>query len=73
MKGTQERQGGLVKYTEEELVAVARRENNEKRKYLVVNRLQGKHVPVSPQKRFGCSAVWQTFFFAGTQEKNCFS
>lgn len=59
MKGTQERQGGLVKYTEEELVAVARRENNEKRKYLVVNRLQGKHVPVSPQKAlrmFGCLA-----------------
>ncbi len=35
-------------YTEKQLVAVAKRENNTKRNYLVVNRLQGKHVPVSP-------------------------
>ena len=35
-------------YTESELAAVAARENNNKRKYLVVNRLQGKHIPVSP-------------------------
>ena len=33
-------------YTEKQLVAVAKRENNTKRNYLVVNRLQGKHVPV---------------------------
>lgn len=31
-----------------DLVMVAKRENNNKRKYLVVNPLQGKHVPVSP-------------------------
>jgi len=37
-------------YSESELVAVARRENNKKRKYLVVNRLQGKHIPVPPSK-----------------------
>lgn len=37
-------------YTENEIVAIARRENNNKRKYLVVNRLQGKHVPVIPSK-----------------------
>lgn len=37
-----------MSYTEQELVSVARRENNRKRSYLVVNRLQGKHVPVSP-------------------------
>lgn len=37
-------------YTENEIVAVARRENNKKRKYLVVNRLQGKHIPVIPSK-----------------------
>lgn len=37
-------------YTEQELVAIAKRENNTKRNYLVVNRLQGKHVPVSPGK-----------------------
>lgn len=37
-------------YTEEQLVRIAKRENNNKRKYLVVNRLQGKHIPVSPEK-----------------------
>lgn len=35
-------------YTESRLAAIAKRENNIKRKYLVVNRLQGKHIPVSP-------------------------
>lgn len=36
-------------YSEENLVVLAKRENNKKRKYLVVNRLQGKHIPVRPQ------------------------
>ena len=35
-------------YSESDLVKIAKRENNNKRKYLVVNPLQGKHVPVSP-------------------------
>ena len=35
-------------YTEQQLVKIAKRENNNKRSYLVVNPLQGKHVPVSP-------------------------
>ena len=35
-------------YTENDLVAAAKRENNKKRSYLLVNKLQGKHVPVSP-------------------------
>lgn len=39
-------------YTEKELAAIAKRENNTKRKYLVVNRLQGKHIPVSPKDVF---------------------
>lgn len=39
-------------YTENDLVAVAKRENNTKRKYLVVNRLQGKHIPVSGNTAF---------------------
>ena len=34
------------------LVGIAKRENNNKRKYLVVNRLQGKHVPVSAAEAF---------------------
>lgn len=33
-------------YTEDDLVRIAKRDNNTKRNYLVVNRLQGKHVPV---------------------------
>lgn len=36
------------RYTQEQLVRVAKRENNKKRGYLVVNPLQGKHVPVAP-------------------------
>lgn len=39
-------------YNETELVRVAKRQNNNKRKYLVVNRLQGKHIPVNAQKAF---------------------
>lgn len=37
-------------YTEQDLVAIAKRENNTKRSYLVVNKLQAKHVAVSPSK-----------------------
>jgi len=37
-------------YTEQDLVQIAKRENNNKRKYLVVNRLQGKHIPVKPHE-----------------------
>lgn len=34
--------------TKRDLVRIARRENNSKRNYLVVNPLQGKHMPASP-------------------------
>ncbi len=37
-------------YTEEQIVRIAKRENNNKRNYLVVNALQGKHIPVSGEK-----------------------
>lgn len=37
-------------YREENLVRIAKRENNKKRNYLVVNRLQGKHIPVKPHE-----------------------
>ncbi len=40
-------------YTEQDLVAIAKRENNKKRAYLVVDPLQGKHVPVSPKPALG--------------------
>lgn len=39
-------------YKEEDLVCIAKRENNNKRNYLVVNKLQGKHIPVNPTKSF---------------------
>ncbi|EOS24514.1 hypothetical protein C806_02025 [Lachnospiraceae bacterium 3-1] len=34
----------------EEIIGIAKRENNTKRNYLVVNKCQGKHVPVSPER-----------------------
>lgn len=37
-------------YKENDLVGIAKRENNNKRNYLVVNKLQGKHVPVDPNR-----------------------
>ena len=40
-------------YLEKDLVRTAKRENNKKRNYLVVNQLQGKHIPVKPSKAFG--------------------
>jgi adenine/guanine phosphoribosyltransferase-like PRPP-binding protein len=39
-------------YSEKDLVAVGKRENNKKRNYLVVNPLQGKHIPVRPGQAF---------------------
>ena len=37
---------------ESDVVRIAKRENNNIRKYIVVNRLQGKHIPVSPKNAF---------------------
>lgn len=37
-------------YCENDLVGIAKRENNNKRKYLVMNRLQGKHIAVNPKE-----------------------
>lgn len=36
-------------FKKEDLIKVVRRENNQKRGYLYVNPIQGKHVPVSPK------------------------
>ncbi len=36
----------MKSYTQQDMVRIAKRENNTKRSYLVVNRLQGKHIPV---------------------------
>ena len=37
-------------FAEKEVLMLAGRENNSRRSYVVVNRLQAKHVPVSPEK-----------------------
>lgn len=39
-------------YFEKDIVRIAKRENNSKRKYLVLNSFQGKHIPVVPSKAF---------------------
>lgn len=39
-------------YIEKDLIKIAKRENNNKRKYLVVNCLQAKHIPAMPDKTF---------------------
>lgn len=46
-------------YTEQDLLKIAKRDNNKKRPYLLVNPLQGKHFPVTPSKalaQFRCLA-----------------
>lgn len=40
-------------YSEKMIVRIAKRENNTKRSYLVVNRLQAKHIPTVPSEAFG--------------------
>ncbi|MDR1481507.1 MAG: phosphoribosyltransferase family protein [Synergistaceae bacterium] len=35
-------------YDEKQLVGVAKRQNNAKRPFLIVNRMQGKHTPINP-------------------------
>jgi len=39
-------------YTEKDLVRIAKRENNNKRRYLVANPLQAKHIPAAPDETF---------------------
>lgn len=45
----EKRRGQYVMFPEK-LALVAKRENNTKRNYLVVNKYQGKHIPVNPSK-----------------------
>ncbi len=42
-----------MEYTEKELLRLAKRHNNPKRAYLLVNPLQGKHIAVSPTSALG--------------------
>ena len=52
---------------ERQIVGVAKRENNKKRSYLIVNRLQAKHVPVSPKLSF------EMFEQLKNEVKDCYS
>ncbi|MBQ7528451.1 phosphoribosyltransferase domain-containing protein [bacterium] len=40
----------MTTYCEADLVCIAKRYNNSKRNYLIVNPLQAKHIPVSPER-----------------------
>ena len=35
-------------FADDDLLGIAKRDGNTKRSFLVVNRYQGKHIPVSP-------------------------
>ena len=51
-----------MEYVERDLVRIAKRENNTKRSYLVVDPLQGKHIPVVPSKAIELfSSLAETF------------
>ena len=39
-----------MKYTKQDIITIAKRDNNTKRSFLLVNPLQGKHLHVSPEK-----------------------
>lgn len=52
-----------------ELIGIAERENNTKRRYLYVNRLQAKHVPVSPHKMIDLSQALGRELYADFQKK----
>lgn len=43
----------MMKWRKEDLIRPAKRENNSKRTYLLVDPLQGKHVPADPGKALG--------------------
>ncbi len=43
----------MMKWHKEDLIRIAKRENNSKRTYVLVNPLQGKHIPADPGKALG--------------------
>lgn len=52
-------------YSETNLVRIARRENNNKRSYLVLNTLQGKHLPAPPREALRLFAALADLVKAG--------
>lgn len=42
----------MASYTQNDIISLAKRINNTRRSYLLVNPLQSKHIPVSPAKAF---------------------
>ena len=59
-----------MEYTEKDLVKIAKRENNTKRNYLVVDPLQGKHIPVVPSKALDLFAALADTSGRNTKMKN---
>lgn len=59
-----------MEYTEKDLVKIAKRENNTKRNYLVVDPLQGKHIPVVPSKALDLFTALADTFRRNTKMKN---
>ncbi len=43
----------MMKWHKEDLIQIAKRENNSKRTYVLVNPLQGKHIPADPGRALG--------------------
>ncbi len=43
----------MMRWRKEDLIRIAKRENNSKRTYVLVNPLQGKHIPADPGKALG--------------------
>ena len=58
-------------YRESDLVCVAKRLNNKKRGYLVVNRLQGKHIPVRPAQALELFEVLRIYCKESMEEILC--
>lgn len=59
-------------YAIEDLVKLARRENNRKRQYLYVNPLQGKYMPANPQQtKEMCKLLAESIYAKYSGEKLC--
>ena len=54
----------------EEIIKIAKRDNNTKRNFLLVNSLQGKHIPTSPKETFNLFEKLNKKNMALLKEKN---
>ena len=66
-------EGVKMEYTEKDLVKIAKRENNTKRNYLVVDPLQGKHIPVVPSNALDLFAALADTFREKYKDEKAFA